>query len=597
MSEEQDKRATRVSRRAVLASTAIGSAGLAGCLGRLRTVRNQDIPDQLSLKVLTVPGDDDAVATQIGRMLADNLNTIGVNVDLQLFPEDELRRKVLVNQEYDLFISAYQNIERPDALRPLLHSSFVGEVGWQNPFEFTDIGIDELLEAQQQQRGSQRRRTVVDLQHEIVRKQPFIPVAVPDLIRASRTEEFTNWRWSSRDLSQSLVRVNSREADTDTLPLVSTDAQITRSLNPIAIQSRNKGQISGLFYDSLGRYIDGTVEPWAATGWDLSTTDEETTLTVTLRPELTFHDGTPLTADDVAFTVELLQDTSLGEFEVPVPAPRFRGRSSMVESVTVLDDRTVKLAFSNVNPQTAVRILTVPIFPEHVWRSKARPAEIAGVDISEAVTEALVWQNPEPIGSGPFKFESSVEDEELVVQRNDAHLLHRNPTALPKQVAERFADGIPFNRLRIQIVRSDDAALGLLTSGSVDATVSNLGPSVVPRIGREQSVELHVERSPSLYIIGCNTLKEPLGNPHFRRLIARLIDKETIREEVFGGFARPATSPLTGTEWVPSDLRWAGVDPELPFFGTNGSLDIEEIHSYLRDAGFEFSDNDNLLQQ
>lgn len=597
MSEDCDSGSTAIRRRALLASAAAGATGQAGCLSRLRTVSSQEIPNQLSLEILTVPGDDDPVATQIGRRLANNLETIGVNVGLELFSEDELRRRVLINKDYDLFVSAYPNVEKPDALRPLLHSSFVGEVGWQNPFTFTDISIDELLESQQHQTGAQRRRTVVELQHEVVRKQPFVPVAVPDSVRAARSERFANWRWTSRDLSRTLARLDRIETDADTLRLVSTDAQITRNLNPIAIEYRNTGEITGLFYDSLGRYYGGAVTPWAAKDWELSAGEDETVATVTLQSDLQFHDGTALTASDVVFTVNFLKDTSLGEFEVPVPAPRFRGRTSIIDEITALDERTVELRFSDVRPSSAVRALTLPIFPKHVWGSKTRAADIAGVEISESVTEALVWQNPEPVGSGPLQFESRVEDEELVLKRNDTHLLNRNPEALPTQVAERLPDGIPFERVRIHIVRSDDAALGLLVNGSVDATASDLNPGVVPRIGREPNVDLYVERSPGLYLVGCNTVREPLGNPYFRRLIARLIDKKTIQNEVFGGFARPATSPLTGTQWVPADLRWDRADPELPFFGSEGELAVEEIRNYLRDAGFEFTDDGTLLEQ
>lgn len=597
MRRSRDSGGSDIRRRTLLASATAGAAGLAGCLSRFRTVRNQELPDQISLDVLTLPADDDAVATQIGRRLSRNLDEIGVDVELVLYPEDELRREVLINQDYDLFVSAHPNIQHPDTLRPLLHSSFVREIGWQNPFELTDIDIDELLEEQRVQSGSERRRAIVDLQHQAVRQQPFVPVAVPDTIRATRAERFTGWRSISTDLAQSFARLERRDTDAETLSLVSTDGRITKNLNPIAIEYRNRGQITSLLYDSLGRYYGGEVRPWAASDWELSAVDGGTVATVTLQPNLAFHDGTPLTAEDVVFTVEFLQDTSLGEFEVPAPAPRFRGRTSLVDEITAIDDETLKITFPKTSPKTALRALTIPIFPRSEWEEKTRPADIAGVELSEAVTQALVWSNDEPLGSGPLQFESTVEDQELVLRRNDDHLLQRDPEQLPSALAERFAGGIPFERLDIQIVRSDDAALGLLINEEVDATVSDLNPAIVPRIGREPDIDLHVERSPALYLVGCNVLREPLGNPHFRRLVARLVDKEAIRSEVFGGFARPATSPLAGTEWLPAELRWEEDDPELPFFGTDGELDIEGVRTYLRDAGFEFSNDGELLEQ
>lgn len=597
MSERPDSAVGGIRRRTLLTSAAAGAAGLAGCLSRFRTVRNQEVPDQLSLDILTVPGDDDAVATQIARRLAAKLDTIGIDSNLVLFDVDEFRREVLINQDYDLFVSVHPNIDSPDTLRPLLHSSFVREIGWQNPFEFTEINIDELLESQQAQTGADRRNTVDELQHEITRQQPLIPVAVPDTIRASRPDRFTGWDSISPDLSQSLAQIDQVNTEADTLRLVSTDGRVTQNLNPIAIEYRNRGEITGLLYDSLGREYGGEIQPWAAADWELSETGDETVATVTLQSNLEFHDGTPLTASDVVFTYEFLQDTSLDEFEVPVPAPRFRGRTSLIDEITAIDEETVEIHFSETSSDTAIRSLTVPIFPESEWEEKTQAADVAGVELSESVTEALVWENAEPLGSGPFQFESSTENEQIVFRRNENHVLNQGSSSQSTALAEQFPNDIPFEKIVLRIVRSDSAAVGLLANGDVDAVISDLNPAVVPNIGREPDIDLHVQQSQTLYLIGCNTVREPLGNPHFRRLIARLIDKDGIRSEVFSGFARPAASPLTGTEWLSSELRWEEEDPELPFFGTDGSLDVEAIRDHLREIGFEFSGDGELLEQ
>lgn len=586
-----------VRRRTLLATAATGAAGLAGCLSRFRTLRGQDIPDQLSLDILTLPADDDAVATQIGRRLADNLEAVGVDVELVLYPEDELRREVFINQEYDLFVTAHPNVRDPDTLRPLLHSTFVREIGWQNPFALTDFNLDELLEQQQSRSGTERRQTTDELQAEFVTQQPFVPVAVPDTVRASRPERFTGWRGMGTDLLQSLVNLDRRDDDAETLRLASTDGRITRNLNPIAIEYRNRGEITGFIYDSLGKRYGGKIQPWLATDWELSTDGDGTVITVSLHQDLAFHDGTPLTAEDVVFTVEFLHDTSLGDLEVAAPAPRFRGRTSLVEEVVAVDESTVEMRLPGTGPETARRALTVPVFPRNQWEEMTGSADIAGVELSAAVTEALVWENDEPVGSGPLQFESSTEDEELVLRRNEDHLIHRDPDQLPEPLADYFGGGLPFERLEIQVVRSDDAALSLLINADVDATISDLNPSIVPRIGREPEVDLHVDQSPALYMVGCNTVREPLGNPHFRRLIGRLVDKASIHRDVFAGFARPATSPLTGTEWLPAELRWEGAEPTLPFFGTDGEVDVDGVREYLRDAGFEFSDDGELLEQ
>jgi len=76
-----------------------------------------------------------------------------------------------------------------------------------------------------------------------------------------------------------------------------------------------------------------------------------------------------VTAEDVAFTYEFLQDTSLGTTESPVPTPTFRGRVSAVETATAIDETTVRLTLDGVNDAVGMRALQVPILPKHVWGS------------------------------------------------------------------------------------------------------------------------------------------------------------------------------------------------------------------------------------
>ena len=595
MESSHDSGAAGVRRRAFLTSAAVGAAGLAGCLRRFRTVRGQDLPDQVSLDILTRPADEDAVATELGRTLSDNLTRAGIDTELVLLPEDELRRRVLINQEYDLFVSVYPNIFGPDFLRPLLHSAFRGEAGWQNPFNFMDINVDELLVEQQTASGTQRRDIIYDLQREIVRQQPFIPVAVPDNIRATRTERFGGWRTFASDSSVNILQTDRYDETAETLRLVSTDDRLTRNLNPLAIEYRNRGKLTGLLYDSLGRRYRGEIRPWIASDWQFEETVAGTIATVTLQPELQWHDGEPLTAGDVVFTIEFLQDTTLGEREVPVPAPRFRGRASLIEGVEAVDDGTLEIAFGETNPDVAVRSFTLPILPRSEWEEKTEAASVGGIELSDLIPEALVWDNDEPLGSGPLVFESREEGDELILRRHDDHTLNRNDR--PEELATAFSDGIPFEYVSITVVRSNDAALQLLANGEADAIVSDLDVNAIPRIGRSPELELHVNRSRMLYLVGCNISREPLGNPHFRRILARHLDKETLTSELFGGFATPAASPLSGTEWLAPDLQWNGTDPEVPFLGTDGELDLEAVRDAFREVGFEYSGDDELLEQ
>lgn len=594
MGESRDS-AGGVRRRTLLASAAAGAAGLAGCLSRFRTARGQGSPEQVSLDILTLPGDENAVATELGRTLSENLETVGVDTEVVLLDETELRRQALIGREYDLFVSKHPDLGEPDALRPLLHSSFTAEIGWQNPFDFTNIDVDELLAEQRQTDGVERQRVVTELQEEVVRQQPFVPVVVPDNIRATRSDRFGGWEWTRRDPSVTLMAVDRFDEDVERLRLVSTNDRLTRNLNPLAIEYRDRGTVTGLLYDSLGRQYQGAVRPWAAEEWEFEERGSGTVATVTLRPDLLWHDGEPLTAGDVVFTVEFLQDTSLGELEVPVPAPQFRGRSSLVGDAETLDDRTVELTFPETTSTVAERALTLPILPREEWEERSEAADIAGIELAEGVTDALVWANTEPVGSGPLVFDSRDEGDELVLRRFDEHFVNAAEDLHPELEAT-VGSGIAFEELTVTAVRSDGAALQLLGDDAVDAVLTTLDSESIPQIGRDPTLDLRLERSRGLYLVGCNTAREPLGNPHFRRLVARLLDKETLVRTIFGGFGTAAASPLTTTEWLAPELQWNGEDPELPFLGTNGRLDVETIRDEFRELGFEYSDDGKLLQ-
>lgn len=586
-----------VGRRALLASTATAAAGLSGCLQRFRSVQGRDRPEQVSLEVVAPPADEDAVATKIGRTLDKHLSAAGIDTELALLPRTELRRQVLIEDEYDLFVSSYSQAEEPDALRSMLHSSFSNESGWQNPFNFTNLDIDELLMAQRSTTGTERTGLVTELQREVAKQQPFTVVAVPDEIRAVQSQQATGWNRYRLDSPLNLVALETSDRGVDRVGVVATDDRMTYNLNPLAIEYRNDGVFTGLIYDQLCRRYDGAIRPWLAREWTVDRDGDDSVITVHIRPDLTWHDGAPLTADDVAFTFEFLADTSLDQFEASVPAPRFRGRTSLVDGVEVLDSERVRLSFPATATEVATRALTLPVLPRHIWADKSRAAEIAGLDTGNGVTEALIWSNLSPVGSGPFTVDSRIEGEQLVLRRFDDHFLARESQDSLDQFDQTLIGGPSYEELSVRVVRSDEAAVDLLTTADVDAVVSSLDSGAVPIIGRQPGTELLVDTAREFYLVGYNAARHPLGNPHFRRFVASLLDKEYIVEQLFDGYATPAASPLAGTNWLAPSLRWDERDPEIPFAGTDGELDVEQARNSLREAGFEYSKTGTLLQQ
>jgi peptide/nickel transport system substrate-binding protein len=612
-----------VSRREALAGIGLGALS-AGCLGRTRNIAGRDVASQLTLEIDAAPADRDPNAIRVARHLAENLRAVGIDARINTLNRTDLWRKVLINREFDVYVGQFleSNPFDPDAMYGFTHSRFVAEAGRQNPFGFTDVnGVDEQLERQRRTEAD-RPAVVADLQRSLCELQPFTVVAFPDSLAAVREERFEGWT-DRRPLSAAaLLSLDRAEtttetdgdggsggnatadagtADGDTLRLVTTDAPITENWNPIAAEYRREGTFTTLLYDRLALVDGGEVVPWLASDWER--VDGET-VAVDLR-EARWHDGEPVTADDVAFTYEFLRDTSMGSLEAPVPTPRFRGRSSVVQSATAVGDRTAELGVGEANDAAALRALQVPILPEHVWADRTEVATIAGFEFDAETTEAVVSTNEDPVGSGPIRFVEATAEESVVFERNDDHFLARadatdggdDPAA---GVPERFRGKPAFDRLRIEVSPSDIAAVAAVGDGLADATVSNLGPDAVPRIGREADAQLAAGRPGGFYHVGYNARRAPLSNPRFRAVLASLLDKEALVDEAFSGYAEPAASPLAAApEWVPDDLRWDDreTDPVHPFVGESGSVDVERAKDRLRDAGYRFDDEGRLLSQ
>lgn len=600
---------SKTGRRELLA--ALGMTLSSGCIEEARSLVSRDSPTQVSLSIKTLPADADPRPIRIAQFLAKQLRSVGIAVRVVPMGRVELWRDVLLNQSFDCYVGQHPGIDDPDELRTLLHSRFDAETGWQNPFGYANLSVDDLLTAQRKQSGNKREKTLRKLQQAIARDQPFSVVAFPDEIRATRTDGFGGWERDGTIHSlfgYLSVRTAGARGGGEPLRMTVQDSAPTVNLNPLAVEFRSDETILDLLYDSLGRRIDGTVRPWLARSWDWQTSTSAPTATVHLRDGLWWHDGAALTAEDVAFTYEFLADTSLGSLESPVPAPRFRDAVSLVKSATALDDRTVRIRFENASRAVATKAFSTPVLPKHVWKSKHEQAEIAGFRADSTTTKALVWSNMEPVGSGPWQFRDAKMKESLTLERFDHHFLRRietdtemldsngGSTPVPDYI-HRYAGGPAFESLRFRVVPSGAAATELVLNDEADGTATGVTAKEVRDIGRAENVQLHVDKSPSLYHVGFNARKAPFSNVRFRRAVAQLLDKKHLVGSVFNQYAEPATSPLAQHDSLAPKLRWDGTDPELPYPGKDGNLNVKNAKKAFKDAGYRYTNDGELLQR
>ncbi|MBI4090801.1 MAG: peptide ABC transporter substrate-binding protein [Candidatus Komeilibacteria bacterium] len=177
-----------------------------------------------------------------------------------------------------------------------------------------------------------------------------------------------------------------------------------RFINPVLAQGSDADRdLTALVFSGiLKNTSDGTLEPDLAESIVVS--DDQKVYTVRLREKLTWHDGEPLTIDDVLYTIKTIKDPAV---KSPVRAS-FAG----VETDRI-DDKTI--SFTLKEPFPSFRsALTVGIIPEHVWYSiPSAQAQLAEVNLK-------------PIGSGPFRFRSITKDSNgsirnIALARNDSY--------------------------------------------------------------------------------------------------------------------------------------------------------------------------------
>jgi peptide/nickel transport system substrate-binding protein len=550
-------------------------------VAELQNLVGRDRRRQLSLTIATVPANHDRGAIGVANHLRENLRRAGIDATVDPMAPEALLRAVLVNQEFDLVVARYPCSGRPDELRTLLQSSYGEEAGWQNPFGFSSVDVDELLARQRRQAGADRVATVRQLQERAVELQPFTVVAFDDRIAAARADRFDGWPTGGpADVPDYLGAERTDEATT--LRPAITEVRASRNLNPVAVEYRDGNPVTPLLYEPLVRRLAEGPTPWLARSirWQ----EDPLSATVTLR-DAAWHDDTPVTPDDVAFTYAFLADTSLGSLDTPVPTTWRRGAVSLVESASARDE-SVALTFTTTNRTVARRALTVPVLPAHVWREFTGRADVAGIDLVGGTTEALVRPTESPVGSGPLAVESATADQSVTLSAFAGHFLARGDTA---GIPDRVAAPPDFDRAAFTVAPSEDAVAELLAAGDADVTGGDLHPDTVPRVSRAEAVSLLVDRSTAFYLVGYNCRRQPLSNQRFRRVVARHLDRDHVVSTAFRNYARAAEAPIAG-RWTPPELAWTGT-ARLAFLGENGELDVPAAREAFREAGYQYRED------
>jgi peptide/nickel transport system substrate-binding protein len=293
-----------------------------------------------------------------------------------------------------------------------------------------------------------------------------------------------------------------------------------------------------MMYSGLVR-LDGSgaPSPDLATAWTIASDGLE--YIFTLDPAATWHDGTPVTADDVVFTFRTILSAEANtiwasRFTNLLGAPEYRqGSSDELPGVVALDANTVALRLSApLAPLMSHLSVQTAIMPAHLL-GEVPPAQLA---------EHPFFQNP--IGSGPWRFVRYESGQYLEFDAFDqAHL------------------GRPgFDKL-FQRIGNADSLLVQLQRGEVD--IAPVPPTEVALVERMPSVTLYSFPTSIVQAINLNLDRPALADLRVRQAIAHAIDRELLLDIILDGAGALADTPVAAPEWALSDdLAVFAYDPE-----------------------------------
>ena len=288
--------------------------------------------------------------------------------------------------------------------------------------------------------------------------------------------------------------------------------------NPAITTGAHVHAVADSFFNGLVG-LDEALEPVPdlATSWDIS--DEGLTYTFHLA-DATWHDGEPVTSEDVKFTFE----NALFEHHARTRS----GLSEIVEAIETPDPRTVVFRLSAPHPALLRRfnVTEAPILPAHIYEG------VADMTTADA--------NLSPVGSGPYRFVSYAPSDRVIAEAN----------------ADYFKDvGPGVDRVVFRVI--PDAATRTLAfeQGEIDYLPGVGGPDVARLEGRDDTDMLFSTAGPGggncIMTVSFNLERDAMADPKVRRAIAHAIDRERLLEQVLFGTGKVAAAPFS------SAIGWA----------------------------------------
>jgi len=321
------------------------------------------------------------------------------------------------------------------------------------------------------------------------------------------------------------------------------------NLSPFGItfQSGVTVDLINLVYDTLF-YSPSEPDPelWLAEDFEVSNDDR--TWTIDIRDGVRWHDGSPLTAEDVRFSYEYFFDNEQALYSHHVNQLPFVEKFELVDKDTVRFTCRESCPTFNIDPGAHI-----PILPKHVWNDVEDPAKF---------TKGL------PVGSGPYEVVEVVPGQRYTLRANDDYFLGR---PLVKEI-------------EMPIIPASSAMFRALRSGEVDA-VSRPVPLETTSGLERAGLEILKRPDYKSTQINFNAQREPFDSANFRNALNLAVDPGPITQTLLGDLGQPGVESF--------------LDPDSPFAAKEleDRYDTQAAGNLLEQDGYRDRDGDGVRER
>jgi len=503
----------------------------------------EQIPEEKKLIFEILTPEYDPVRVRIGDLMIEWFSKIGIKLTNKPVEFTTLIDKVYTQHDFHFYI-----IETSGMFTPWYLSAY--HVSWEdypdgnNPWGFHNDTYDELAKQVDKTVDEEERRQIIfQMQQILAENVPFIPVYIRDWMQAYRTELIGVVGMPGGVLNfWTLINMTSRSNPGHGTVAISMMDDIS-NLNVLMQDTWWDYWKDVVLYDTLFKEdVNLELIPWMCKRWERS--EDGLTWVFEIHHNITWHDGTPLTAHDIEFTIWYIKNNEV---------PGWYSDVKYIESTEVIDDYTIRITLSEPFVWFLRRFGTTVILPKHLW-------------------ENLPWNTTDPpmIGCGPFKWVRRVEGDFIEFVKNENY----------------FKAGYPrIDRLIYKVVTNPDAQYMSLKVNETQMMSWTLPYAVIKEAVEDPNINPAPYPDTYVGIIGINLRDPRLADVKLRRAIAHAIDKETIVNLLMLGWAAPADTYVH-----PGYVAWCNYDvPKYEF-------DLDKANAILDAAGYIDVDGDGIRE-